>query len=182
MYSSRVVLISLTLFLVAPTIWAADIEAGKQRAATCFACHGPEGISSNPKYPNLAGQNSEYLMKQINAFRTGDRTDPFMTPMAAQMNDADVENVAAFFADLGKTAQQPISSGGEREEITAAASKILAAVEAMYQGAASGVPAPATEAAPKDEIHLTEAESDRARGIYFQRCAGCHGGGASQCD
>ena len=62
----------------------------------------PEGISTNPKYPNLAGQSAEYLMKQINAFRSGDRSDPFMTPMAGQMSDADVENVAAFFGGSGQ--------------------------------------------------------------------------------
>lgn len=175
MFSSRALMLFGSVFLLSPWAWAADIEAGKLRAATCFACHGPEGISLNPKYPNLAGQSAEYLTKQINAFRIGDRKDPVMTAMAGSMSDADVENVAAFFAGLGKRSQDPLSSGGEREEITAAAQKIMAAVEAMYQGAASGVPAPATGAPPKDEIQLTEAESDRARGIYFQRCAGCHG-------
>jgi len=172
---SRVLAFLVTMLFLTPWTWAADIEAGQMRAATCFACHGPEGISLNPKYPNLAGQSAEYLMKQLNAFRIGDRKDPVMTAMASSMNDADVENVAAFFAGLGKRSQDPLSSGGEREEITAAAQKIMAAVEAMYQGAASGVPAPATGAPPGDEIQLTEAESDRARGIYFQRCAGCHG-------
>ena len=172
---SRVHFLLLSALIFAPSVWAADIEAGRQRAATCFSCHGPEGISVNPKYPNLAGQSAEYLMKQINAFRSGDRTDPFMTPMTSLMSDADVVNVAAFFAGLGRRLQEPISTSGEREEITAAAKKIMAAVEAMYQGAASGVPAPATEAPPREEIQLTEAESDRARGIYFQRCAGCHG-------
>ena len=86
-----------------------------------------------------------------------------------------MENVAAFFASMGIASQGPITTGGEREEITAVAEKIMAAVEAMYQGAASGVPVSATGSAPKDQIQLTEAESERARGIYFQRCAGCHG-------
>jgi nitrite reductase (NO-forming)/hydroxylamine reductase len=163
-----------TLMLV-PSAWSADIEAGKLRASACFSCHGPEGISSNPKYPNLAGQSAEYLIKQLNAFRSGERNDPVMTAMASLMSDTDVENVSAFFASMGAVSQKPLSSGGEREEITAVAAKIMAAVEAMYQGAASGVPTPATEPAPKDLIQLTDAESERARGIYFQRCAGCHG-------
>jgi len=41
-----------------------DIEAGKLRASACFSCHGLEGVSANLKYPNLAGQSAEYLMKQ----------------------------------------------------------------------------------------------------------------------
>ena len=172
---SRVSLLIVSVLFLVPSAWAADIEAGKQRASACFSCHGPEGISLNPIYPNLAGQSAEYLAKQLNAFRSGERSDPFMTPMAGTMNDADVENVAAFFASKNISTQKFIATGGEREEITAVAAKIMAAVEAMYQGAASGVPAPGIEAAPKDEIYLTEAESERARGIYFQRCAGCHG-------
>ena len=169
----KLVLISICLFPQVST--AADIEAGKTRASTCFSCHGLEGISLNPKYPNLAGQSAEYLIKQLNAFRSGSRNDPIMTPMAKSMSDLDVENVAAFFASKGVGSQAPLTTGSEREEITAAAAKIMAAVEAMYQGAASGVPTPAIEVASKDKIQLTEAESERARGIYFQRCAGCHG-------
>jgi len=172
---SRVSFFIVSVLFVAPSTWAVDIKAGEQRATACIACHGPEGISLNPKYPNLAGQSVEYLIKQLNAFRTGERKDTFMTPMASTMSDADVENVAAYYSSKGISSKQPLSSGGEREEITAAAAKIIAAVEAMYQGAASGVPSPDARAAPKDKIHLTEAESNRARGIYFQRCAGCHG-------
>ena len=168
-------LIVIGFYLFANFTTAADIDAGQLRASSCFGCHGPEGISLNPKYPNLAGQSSEYLVKQLNAFRSGKRSDPVMTPMAGSMSDADVENVAAFFASKGAGSQDPLATGSEREEITAAATKIMAAVEAMYQGAASGVPTPTIEAAPKDEIKLTESESERARGIYFQRCAGCHG-------
>ena len=176
MFPYRVVFSSfLSMLLFAPLAWTADIEAGRQRAATCFSCHGATGISTNPKYPNLAGQSAEYLVNQLNAFRSGSRNDPFMTPMGGLLSDDDVENIAAFFSSLGQGAQEPIVRGGEREEITKVAKEILAAVEAMYQGAASGVPAPAAEAPPGQEIQLTEAESNRARGIYFQRCAGCHG-------
>ncbi len=163
-----------TLFLT-PSVWAADIEAGEKRAATCFGCHGPEGISLNPKYPNLAGQSEEYLVKQLNAFRTAERSDPIMTPMANLMSVADVENLAAYFASKGASSMDPISTGGEREEISSAAARIMAAVEAMYQGAASGMSVPVTKDTPDNLIQLTEAESERARGIYFQRCAGCHG-------
>ena len=172
---SRVSLLIVSVLFLVPSAWAADIEAGKQRASACISCHGEDGVSFSPKYPNLAGQSAEYLAKQLNAFRSGERSDDFMTPMASTMNDADVENLSAYFASKGISSEVPIETGGEREQITAAAAKIMAAVEAMYQGAASGVPAPATKAAPANEIQLTEAESDRARGIYFQRCAGCHG-------
>lgn len=170
----RSALILTGLALLPAVVWAVDLQAGKQRAATCFACHGVDGVSLNPNYPNLAGQSAEYLVKQLNAFRSGSRNDPVMGPMAQSLSDADVANVSAYYASLGSSAQAPLASGGEREEITAVAKKIVAAVEAMYQGAASGVPASASPE-PDNRITLTEAESTRARGIYFQRCAGCHG-------
>jgi cytochrome c553 len=132
----------LLTFLCLTPLSAADLEAGKQRATTCFGCHGAEGVSLNPKYPNLAGQSVEYLIKQLNAFRNGDRKDAIMSPMASNMSDTDVENVAAFFAGLGAVSQQPLTAGGEREQITLLAAQVLAAAQAMYQGAASGVPAP----------------------------------------
>jgi nitrite reductase (NO-forming)/hydroxylamine reductase len=172
---SKLVLFTISIVFLAPSVWAADLEAGKQRASSCFGCHGPDGISLNPNYPNLAGQSAEYLSKQLNAFRSGDRKDPIMSPMAQSLSDQDVENVVAYFASLGQSQQEPLTSGGEREDITAVAQKIVAAVEAMYQGAASGVPAAASAESGGDVIQLSEADSARARGIYFQRCAGCHG-------
>jgi len=170
----RAAVLIMGLALLPVDSWAADVQAGQQRATTCFACHGENGISLNPNYPSLAGQSAEYLVKQLNAFRSGTRNDPVMGAMAQSLSDADVDNVAAYYASLGSSQQAPIASGGEREEITAVAKKIVAAVEAMYQGAASGVPATASPESATT-ITLTEAESTRARGIYFQRCAGCHG-------
>jgi nitrite reductase (NO-forming) / hydroxylamine reductase len=162
--------ILLSTFLI-PNGWAGDIKAGAQRATTCFACHGPDGISLNPKYPSLAGQSEEYIIKQLNAFRGGERADPIMTAMASSLSEADVENVAAYYGSK-KSVSTP---GNEREDISAAATKIIAAVEAMYSGAASGVPVESIVSAPTDMPQLTEAESVKARKIYFQRCAGCHG-------
>lgn len=79
---------------------AADIEAGKAKAVICAACHGAEGISANPLWPNLAGQKEAYLVKQIKAFKSGERKDPSMAPMVAGLTDADIENLAAYFSSL----------------------------------------------------------------------------------
>ena len=77
-----------------------DIEAGKARAASCVACHGAEGVSQNPMWPNLAGQKEGYLVKQLKAFRDGTRSDPMMSPMAKPLGDSDIENLAAYFSSL----------------------------------------------------------------------------------
>jgi len=79
---------------------AGDAAAGKAKAAVCVACHGPEGVSSNPLWPNLAGQQDQYLIKQLKAFRDGQRTDPVMAPMAAPLSDTDIDNLAAYFSGL----------------------------------------------------------------------------------
>jgi len=79
---------------------AGDIAAGKAKSAMCASCHGANGISLSPLWPNLAGQKEEYLVKQIKAFRDGTRQDPMMAPMVAALSDADVRNLAAFFSSL----------------------------------------------------------------------------------
>lgn len=79
---------------------AGDVAAGKSKSTVCAACHGAEGISSNDLWPNLAGQKAGYLVKQMKAFRDGDRKDPVMSPMASQLSDDDIANLAAYFSGL----------------------------------------------------------------------------------
>lgn len=99
MYKISMVLF-FTLMVCASAALAGDAAAGKAKAAVCVACHGPEGVSSNPLWPNLAGQQDQYLIKQLKAFRDGQRTDPVMAPMAAGLSDQDIENLAAYYSGL----------------------------------------------------------------------------------
>jgi cytochrome c553 len=72
-----------------------DMNAGSTKfGATCAACHGADGNSGVPANPKLAQQHPEYLMKELNDFKAGKRTSPIMQPMAAQLSDADVRNIA----------------------------------------------------------------------------------------
>ncbi len=86
--------------MMAAPAFAADIEAGKAKAAVCAACHGAEGVSAIPMYPNLAGQKEAYIVKQLNDFKAGNRKDPVMAPMAMPLTDADIANLAAYYASL----------------------------------------------------------------------------------
>ena len=79
---------------------AGDAAAGKEKSATCVACHGADGISPNELWPNLAGQKEAYIIKQLKAFKDGSRKDPMMSPMAAPLSDEDIENLAAYFSSL----------------------------------------------------------------------------------
>ena len=90
-------LITSLLFLSSSAM-AGDAAAGKAKAAICAACHGADGTSLSPLYPNLKGQKEQYLAKQIKAFRDGIRQDPMMAPMVAALSDADIANLAAYFS------------------------------------------------------------------------------------
>ena len=79
---------------------AGDAAAGKAKSAVCAGCHGANGISTVPMYPNLAGQKEQYLVKQMKAFRDGQRSDPTMSAMAKPLSDADIENLAAYYSGL----------------------------------------------------------------------------------
>jgi cytochrome c553 len=89
-------LIAAAMFVT--SVQAGDIAAGKAKSAICASCHGPNGHSVNPLWPNLAGQKEQYLIKQIKAFRDGTRKDPMMAPMVAALSDEDIANLAAFYA------------------------------------------------------------------------------------
>lgn len=80
-----------------------NIAAGKQKAATCFACHGADGNSVDPQYPRLAGQYNVYLQQVLHEYK-GDQLDarnnPIMKGMVANLSDQDIEDVAAYFSSL----------------------------------------------------------------------------------
>lgn len=85
-------------FLVSAGAGAAgDAAAGKAKSVVCAACHGADGNSTNALWPNLAGQHAAYLVKQMKAFKSGERKDPVMSPMAAPLSEQDMENLAAFY-------------------------------------------------------------------------------------
>lgn len=79
---------------------AADAVAGKTNAALCEACHGPGGNSATPTTPNLAGQPAQFIATELYFFREGNRKDPQMTPVAASLSNADMNDLAAYFSSL----------------------------------------------------------------------------------
>ena len=79
---------------------AGDAAAGKAKAAVCAACHGPAGVSVNPLWPSLAGQQPMYLARQIRLFRDGERVEPTMQPFVQNLSDEDVDDIAAYYASL----------------------------------------------------------------------------------
>lgn len=79
---------------------AGDPVAGKTKSLSCAGCHGPDGMSPNPMWPNLAKQNADYTVKQMKDFRAGTRLDPMMQGMAMPLTDQDIDDLAAYYAGL----------------------------------------------------------------------------------
>jgi cytochrome c553 len=82
------------------TLAQGDAAAGKTKAIHCIGCHGIKGISLNPLMPNLAGQKYEYLVKQLQDFKTGTRSDPIMRGPAMVLESQDMKDLASFFSKI----------------------------------------------------------------------------------
>lgn len=85
---------------------AQDIEAGRKKAEACVACHGPNGNSTVPQFPILAGQTARYIYLQLKDFKEGRRTEPQMEPFVKDLTRDDMFNLAGYFA-----AQKPRATG-----------------------------------------------------------------------
>lgn len=103
---------------------AADPEAGRRKAEACVACHGREGNSPIPAVPSLAGQPVFYIHWQLILFRDQRRKDAQMSPVAANLSDDDMADLAAYY-----TAQRPVPvPAGRPDSAKVAAGERLAQV------------------------------------------------------
>lgn len=78
----------------------AQIARGQEKAAVCAACHGQGGISATGNWPSLAGQHEDYLKNVLGQYKSGTRTDPVMAGQVMNLTDADIDDLAAYFAAL----------------------------------------------------------------------------------
>lgn len=79
---------------------ADDVRSGRVRASQCEGCHGRNGTSISPMYPNLAGQKELYLRKALRDYKTGARRDPQCASIARTLSDADIDDLARYFSGL----------------------------------------------------------------------------------
>lgn len=86
---------------------------GAPKVQACTACHGAQGVSANPQWPNLAGQNAAYLVAQITAFRDGTRENLAMAPFVASLSDADIQAIADHYASLEVT----VTANGDAAQV-----------------------------------------------------------------
>lgn len=92
--------VAITLLSVIPAMAfsAGNAAEGEAKSTTCHACHGKTGKSIMPIYPNLGGQQQDYLSKTLYGFRDGSRNNAIMNGMSANLSDADIEDISAWYA------------------------------------------------------------------------------------
>lgn len=82
----------------APTISAGDAVAGESKAALCAACHGPDGNSTNPEFPKIAGQIPGYVASQLAAYKSGKRPNDIMKGLMLTLTEQDMLDIDAFYS------------------------------------------------------------------------------------
>ena len=92
--------------LVAASATAAE-DAGRRKAQACATCHGDLGLSVQPNAPHLAGQPAIYLAEQLRLYRSGRRPHEVMGVIAKPLSDADIDDLAAWFASIRVEAKAP---------------------------------------------------------------------------
>ncbi|MGA8052000.1 MAG: cytochrome c [Burkholderiales bacterium] len=104
----------LALLLALPAAWplaaarAGDLAAGRHKVNTlCQNCHGEDGRATLPGAANLSGQQKEYVVEQLRAFRSGSRHNEQMSVVAKSLSDADIENVAEWYSSIKVTVEMP---------------------------------------------------------------------------
>jgi len=100
---------------------APSVEAGATKAATCQACHGANGNSTNTDWPSLAGIGADYIAEQLNNFKTGKRASPVMMPMTANLTAADMADLGMYFDSLKNTGLEADPPFGKRAKNSTAA-------------------------------------------------------------
>ncbi|WP_271460763.1 c-type cytochrome [Pantoea leporis] len=97
-------LTAAALFAAAlPALADGDVNVGAQKAASCMACHGAEGKSAVPLYPNLAGQHAPYLLHSLQAYKKGERSGgqaEVMKAFVAGLSDQDMADLSAYYSSL----------------------------------------------------------------------------------
>ena len=136
--NNRYSMVNVVLFALFFSLHAAagglvdgSFEDGKIKAVKCGACHGPDGNSVNPQWPSIAGQHAPYIVRQLEAFQNGERTNILMTSQAMTLTEQDMRDVAVFFAAQPAAAKavadprlvergQALYRGGDKESGAAA--------------------------------------------------------------
>lgn len=130
----------------APAAAKPDLAKGEASFNTvCAACHGQEGNSGTPAYPKLAQQHPQYLVKQLQEFKSDKRANPIMKGFASALSDEDMKNIAAYLgskkAKPGSAKEKELVSLGERIYRGGIADRSIPACAGCHSPNGAGIPA-----------------------------------------
>ena len=95
----KTLLLALLVAMSGPAMAASgDASVGKKKSVTCAACHGENGVSASPEFPNLAGQYADYLESSIRHYQNGKRKNPIMQAQVKDLKTKDIMDLAAYFS------------------------------------------------------------------------------------
>jgi cytochrome c553 len=95
----RTLLLGALLSLGLPALAASgDADVGRKKSTPCAACHGQNGVSPSPEFPNIAGQYADYLQTALTHYKNGKRKNPIMQAQVANLSPKDILDLAAFFS------------------------------------------------------------------------------------
>lgn len=112
MSNSRLFFLAAATLLLAGTLnpsahAGGNPAAGKQKSATCVACHGEDGKGTAPEFPVLAGQYASYLEQALKQYKNGERKNAIMAGFAAALSEQDIKDLAAFYARMASDLRTP---------------------------------------------------------------------------
>ena len=123
---------------------APDLAKGQAAAAVCVACHTADGSRGSPANPILAGQHPEYLVKQLQEFKSGKRKNAIMAGFAATLSDDDMRNVAAFYASKqakpGAAKDKDLAALGEKIYRGGIGDRNIPACAGCHSPSGAGIP------------------------------------------
>jgi cytochrome c553 len=146
--------------------------AGATKAAVCTACHGPNGNSTNPEWPKLAGQSAVYIAEQLRLFRSGARDNPIMKPLAANLSDQDISDLAVYYeaqTPVGLEADPSYWKAGQALYMRGDKARDIPACVACHGPGGRGNPAagyPALRA--QQSVYVVKQLSDYASGARYK--------------
>lgn len=95
-----ITIIHLSTLLLSPYIQAENKTTTNPNASNCLGCHGNNGNSSIPTTPSLAGQSASYIYNQLQAFKSGKRTNPIMQDIASNLEKQNIKELSRYFSTL----------------------------------------------------------------------------------
>ena len=151
----------------APPAAKADLAKGEATAAVCVACHTNDGSRGSPANPILQGQHPEYLAKQLAEFKAGTRNNAIMKGFASTLSEADMKNVAAFYASKiakpGFAKNKELVALGEKIYRGGIAERSIPACSGCHNPTGAGIPSQYPRLAGQ-HADYTEAQLTAFRG------------------